>query len=446
MYKKYILFLLSLFLIINFSVFVFASALEITTIESLLTDKTTTEKAKIKSQEIAKLDLKGKYIKDNFDIEIIGDIKAIEVNGSNGIELFAKAFKNGKQLGFGKDGSVEIERFKIYNPPILIDNPLGTITRTWEEKDLETDKIIIKTRTLEENPKKAIENTLLHTIKIVGKEDTNIIKGKIGNTTSTFYTTAGANSPVDGYTFSDPGSLVSWNTLRNSLEADDRTQAHDDAVNTTNAGCIRLRSGSSGGSGWKNLSRAIFLFDTSTLPDEDLIDSATLSIYNGTRNSNGTFSVEYGITDSNPASDSAIIKADYADTVYNDVDFATRVSWDNVIDNAYHDYSLNSSGLSNIDNTGLSKFAQRIGADIDDTEPAGITGDAYRGFDVYFADETGTASDPKLVIEHSAEEEEEEEESGTVASSTTDQISKNLFSATFLFLSVCVIMVVLLRI
>jgi len=40
----------------------------------------------------------------------------------------------------------------------------------------------------------------------------------------------------------------------------------------------------------------------------------------------------------------------------------------------------------------------------------------------------------------------EEEESGTVASSTTDQISKNLFSATFLFLSVCVIMVVLLRI
>src|SRR3989344_2016473 len=40
-----------------------------------------------------------------------------------GIEILARAWKDGKQLGFGKDGSVEIERFKIFNPPILVDDP-----------------------------------------------------------------------------------------------------------------------------------------------------------------------------------------------------------------------------------------------------------------------------------------------------------------------------------
>src|SRR3990167_1069334 len=43
--------------------------------------------------------------------------------------------KRGTELrGFGADGSVEIERFRIYNPPILVDDPNGTIIREWTDE------------------------------------------------------------------------------------------------------------------------------------------------------------------------------------------------------------------------------------------------------------------------------------------------------------------------
>jgi len=91
-----------------------------------LTNKTAKEKAQLKSIELAKVKI-SKFKKGDFDIEIIGDIKEIEVNGVNGIELFATAKKNGKPCGFGKDGSIDIERFRFFNPPILVDDKNGDI-------------------------------------------------------------------------------------------------------------------------------------------------------------------------------------------------------------------------------------------------------------------------------------------------------------------------------
>ena len=93
-------------------------------IEKVLKDKTSVEKIKIKSEELAKVSI-GKFKKNDLDIEIIGDIKEID----GGIELFAKAWKDGKQLGFGKDGSVEIERFRFFNPPFLVGDVNGDIVR-----------------------------------------------------------------------------------------------------------------------------------------------------------------------------------------------------------------------------------------------------------------------------------------------------------------------------
>lgn len=116
-------------------------------------------------------------------MEIIGEVKEININGQSGIELFAKAWKGDKQLGFGKDGSVEIERFRIFNPPILVDDPNGDIVREWtDEKTGE-----LKQRKLREDPIEAIRQTVAHNVKIVGKENAQIVIGKIGNTTSTFY-------------------------------------------------------------------------------------------------------------------------------------------------------------------------------------------------------------------------------------------------------------------
>ena len=116
-------------------------------------------------------------------------MKPIEINGSNGIELFAKAWKGGKQLGF-LDGTVEIERFRIYNPPVLVDDPNGDIIREWTDE--ETGEL--KQRKLKYDPTQAIKNSLAHTISLVAKDGKDIIKGKVGNTTSTFYPAVGDGS------------------------------------------------------------------------------------------------------------------------------------------------------------------------------------------------------------------------------------------------------------
>src|SRR3990167_1737916 len=94
---------------------------------NILQNKNSKEKSQIKSLEIAKLKHSGVYngIQHGTKIEIIGEVKAIEINGQHGIELFARAWRGTQQLGFGSDGSVEIERFRIFNPPILVDDPNG---------------------------------------------------------------------------------------------------------------------------------------------------------------------------------------------------------------------------------------------------------------------------------------------------------------------------------
>src|SRR3990167_5790290 len=145
------------------------------------------ERAKIKTCEMAKRGTEFAGIYDSIEygtwIVILGEVKAIEINGQHGIELFARAWRGTQQLGFGADGSVEIERFRIYNPPILIDDPNGTIIRDYIDSNTKQPA----QRKLREDPIEAIRQVIAHNAKIVGKENGKIVSGKVGNTTSTFY-------------------------------------------------------------------------------------------------------------------------------------------------------------------------------------------------------------------------------------------------------------------
>jgi hypothetical protein len=65
----------------------------------------------------------------------------------------------------------------------------------------------------------------------------------------------------------------------------------------------------------------------------------------------------------------------------------------------YNDFPLNASGLTNITFTGVSKFGLReLTYDIGDVEPTNV----IHSVKANFADVTGTATDPKLVVEHAA--------------------------------------------
>ena len=318
------------------------------------------------------------------EIEIV-DIEQIE----GGISVYARAWRDGEQLGFGKDGTVDIERFRIFNPPILVPDDNGDIVR--QTRELDGRSYIVRYR---EDPEEALLQVLNNIISQVGKPGKTIIAGKVGNTTSTFYPDANPESTsVDG----DLSVIQStWNA------------AHDATSGTADdSGNDILSRSAKTGSGTHNIWRAVLLFDTTTLPDTDNIDSATLDLFVfEVKNEAGADGYSYqAVVSSNPASNVALASGDY-DAVGDAVDNPTKGSAD-IANNTfstgvYNSISLNATGLSWISTTGVTKLGVRDGHDIEDNV-GGLTGNGIESHIwFYAADQTGTANDPKLVVEHAA--------------------------------------------
>lgn len=155
-----------------------------------------------------------------------------------------------------------------------------------------------------------------------------------------------------------------------------------------------LRTGSNTG-----LTRGFFLFDTSSIDDSNTIDSATLSFYVNSKNNENNDGYDYqNIFSSTPASNTDLVTEDY-DQI-GSTKFSSDVDYGSISATAYLDFSLNASGLANISKTGVSKFSTREGHDVDNVAPS-ASGDGNYLY-IRLADYTGTTSDPKLVVTHSA--------------------------------------------
>ena len=170
-------------------------------------------KNKTNSQKINELVSLKKTQRNNYDIEIVSINKI-----KNGVEVFVRAwvaqgkttvaYKNdtkpeildnglingddpniafiihsGEQIGFGKVGTVDIERFIIINPPILVPDDNGDIIQIWIDENK-----IKHTRKLREDTKEAILQIIEQALDVKKEkfDDSKIVKGKIGNTTSIF--------------------------------------------------------------------------------------------------------------------------------------------------------------------------------------------------------------------------------------------------------------------
>lgn len=351
-------------------------------IADLIKDKSKEEKAQIKAKEIAKVRSVPKTKRSKYDIEIT-DINVID----GGIEVFARAWEQGKQIGFGKDGSVDIERFIIKNPPILIDDPAGDIKRPY--KDIYGNN---KELSYREDPLGALLNCLEHTISVKKEKfgPENIIQNKVGSTTSTFYPDADPESTsVDGDVFHSlgVGSGVSWASLVGA--------AGNGSSDSATAGNVFIRSDTGSGN-WRQMFRFVTLFDTSSIPDTDTISSATISYWGNVVDAD-TFSLTLNVSEIGPASNTSLTSSDYA--TISSTKLATGVGWGSLTAGAYNDLSFNASGIAAISKTGVSKFVARNENDIDVSSPT-WTSSAAQNFEVRTADTTGTTNDPKLVVEH----------------------------------------------
>lgn len=125
---------------------------------------------------------------------------------------------------------------------------------------------------------------------------------------------------------------------------------------------------------YQEMARGIMLFDTSSIPNDATIVSASVSFY--PTSTVNDFSQSIGITSGTPASNTDLVAADYAVGNFGSTRFATDVSLNSLTVNSYNSMALNASGISAISLTGISKFALRLSGDIDSSAPTWLSSSA----------------------------------------------------------------------
>jgi hypothetical protein len=353
-----------------------------------LEGKTTREKSDIKSAEIVKVgqvaEERVQFSDADYRIEVIS---TNPIDG--GVEVLARAWMpDGTPIGFGVDGSVEIERFRIFNPPILVADPTGPVKRYSHNIDTGATT----TYAYREDPKAALMQTLAHTIKVKTQKSTNasIELGKIGNTTSTFYPDADAESTsVDGYLISSV--FGTWAGARDATTAGGGI-ADNDTI-------LLVRSYKSGAN--YGIIRSFTLFDTSALGDSDTIDSATVSLQ-PTGSGDGqdeNASVDMVVVQTSPAADTSLTANDYDNLTFTS---GGSLAWNNFIGGddvgVYQDITMNATGLTWITKTGVTKLGFISSLDLNSTDPTARS----NANELCSADQSGTTCDPKLVVESTA--------------------------------------------
>lgn len=142
------------------------------------------------------------------------------------------------------------------------------------------------------------------------------------------------------------------------------------------------------------IDRSFFLFDTSTIPDGDTIDSAIFSWYHTATVPTYPDADSTDVVSSTPATNTNLVVGDFDQL--GTTSFATKLD-SSIANSAYNNWTLNASGLSNISKTGVSKFGTRHLQDLNSTAPTGENQTEW-----LYAENAGTGSDPKLAVTHTA--------------------------------------------
>lgn len=144
------------------------------------------------------------------------------------------------------------------------------------------------------------------------------------------------------------------------------------------------------------LARGIFLFSTN-IGDSVTISNIILSLYTYSISTN-LGDTNLHIVSSNPSSNTNIGTGDH--TSLGTTSFGYRAI-SGLGSSAYSEFTLNSSGISAINKTGVSKFGSRDEWDLYNSFTGSWISLVLTGVQIRTADYTGTSIDPKLVITYS---------------------------------------------
>lgn len=208
-------------------------------------------------------------------------------------------------------------------------------------------------------------------------------------TTTTFYPS------LDGWVGRGDlgGSREDWATIRSGtgIEHGD-TDVTADAILINNYGTE---------TNFKENRRGITLFDTSAIGSGATISSATLSVKPSAVGDHHGGSQALGVVLVNPASTSALADTDYNIAKWTMTRQASDIDLGSLSAGTYADFALNGTGLGNISKTGITKFGWACSGDIDNSSPGNdplfVTNVTFN-----FSEQTGTSSDPKLVVTYTS--------------------------------------------
>ena len=211
----------------------------------------------------------------------------------------------------------------------------------------------------------------------------------------------------DGFVRIDDATS-SWATVRSAANGD----TVDYAATVSEATSRKTTTPS-----WGNY-RSFLPFDTSSLPDDAIIDSAVLSIYiTILRQAEPSFNIH--CVETSQADTASLVLADYDNITFTDLGFIHDSS---IVLNTYNDITLNATGLTKISKTGFTKIGIITSFDLNNTEPAQSNNQAgYRGIQFSNSEQTGTSQDPKLVIDYTI---------ATTTSTTTSTSTSSTSSST----------------
>ncbi len=158
----------------------------------------------------------------------------------------------------------------------------------------------------------------------------------------------------------------------------------------------------SGTDDWDDFVRAFILFNTGDTIDGNIVDAASQGFTLNSVTDNFTAAIR--LVTSSPATDTAVVTADYDQlgTVAQATDLA--LSGLNTDDSTYNDFTLNSTGLGNIStSTGdpITRFGYVLDHDADDAEPTAVNNEISTCNNINTAETAGTGQDERLVVTHS---------------------------------------------
>ena len=156
------------------------------------------------------------------------------------------------------------------------------------------------------------------------------------------------------------------------------------------------------------ISRTFLPFDTSAIPSNATINSATLSVYAAGKVNESNDPQSYlGVVQTTQPDSTTLTVADYdlAGAVSNPTQGATAINIVSIATSAYNTFTLNATGLTWVaksgvtsscgTTTGVTCLGLRTGHDIENNT---IEDNARNSVTIYTSNETGTSKDPYLLV------------------------------------------------